>query len=249
VLRAVLRFFTLSIVGAAVALACTVVESPTAEFNDGGASSDTGVKGPPNQLDASASACSPANVSNFEPVWTPPAPLGRDVCSSAQLDAFAAACDQENPIARYSDQCTTFRSGTDPCVQCIFGDPVTKKEGPLVSSGVGHLLANRAGCVANVTGDSSRSGCAAAHQALLQCQLAACATNCPVSATSVGDEDFRACAQTASQNDCRIYATKAAECTAALRADGGVEVQKCLDGDELALVKLFCGKYGGDGGL
>lgn len=239
-LRFFILFFFMATIGAAAAACGASDEGPLAPPTDAGANADAASPkdgGAPS--DAVASACSPANVGAFEPVWLEAEPFGQGLCSPSQLESFALACAGSDS-ARYSSACAAFRNGADlDCAACIFTAPRKPTEGPLVSSGAGHFLLNRAGCLANVTGDATRSGCAAMHQALAQCESAACAANCPV--TDQSGEAFAACAVEARANVCNVYVAGVEECSAAIRADGGVGAIACLDGDAVDLARLFCG--------
>lgn len=205
--------------------------------------------------DASSGACSPASVTSFEPFWIKPDPLHANACSAAQLDAFESAC---GGAKKYTSTCAAFATAqtNDACALCLFGPRTAPVDaGPdaggdagasaaaFLVTEQGQLVADRPGCLADVLRDATASGCPAALLAELQCEIAACAVNCPVSVND-GDQAFAACRQAAAGDACKVYTDKASACVQTVLADGGADsalAHACLEGSDKDIATLFCG--------
>ena len=208
---------------------------------DSGNPPDTGGGG---NSDAS-SACAPASVQDFEPKWERPPAWYRGACTTADLAAFNTACESSASAKYFSSECADFRKSADheKCSACIFDS--TTQQAALTETSLGHRLPNISACIANASNDFSSAGCAAKYQALVQCEIAACTTNCPLSAA--GDVDFFDCTKRAANGPCKPYEDKWTTCQ-----DGGA-VQSCDGKPELGtvqvrIVQVLCGKRPNDGG-
>jgi hypothetical protein len=195
--------------------------------------------------------CCPGDATTFTPSWKQPTAFNQGKCTDAQISAFVD-CLSGIPDAA---TCKTF--GADPanktCIQCAATPSTAAAYGPLVEGSV-TIEVNVAGCVANVTGDISATGCGAKVLGLSQCEQAACEANCPVASTDDGTafQALLACQTKSATTGCKTYADDAA-CADALEADGGV-ASICVQGaatfadNAIPMVKLFCGSIVDDAG-
>jgi hypothetical protein len=130
------------------------------------------------------------------------------------------------------------------CAKCIVTAAAADHYGPLVSTG-GLIQANVAGCIEAL--DPHALSCAKAEQAKTDCELAACAANCPVSgsaslnAAATELDLYLQCAILADSYGCQAYVSAAACVGGELEAGASV----CLFSDFMsfyfAVVPIFCG--------
>jgi hypothetical protein len=93
------------------------------------------------------------------------------------------------------------------CLGCLFGALGDPSIGAVLVLPSGQWIANRAGCIALVDGDSSASGCGARAQASDVCEYTACLAACTLAAP---EADFLKCEQAARSGPCSLYFNKAA---------------------------------------
>jgi hypothetical protein len=107
-----------------------------------------------------------------------------------------------------------------------------------------------AGCIE--LSDPGALSCAKSVQALSECELAACAANCPVSDPASLDA-YDLCAAHADHTGCATYYSVAASCTSAVAEAGTYAAPSCLETDFRRfydyVVPLFCGAPPADAGL
>jgi hypothetical protein len=232
-------------------------ESGNPEPLEGGAILDAPVgDAPQGPWDAhtDANACQPGNVADFKPVWKSPTPFHQGVCTKDQWTTFYSACLSTSGSPTACAEFTNQTSKQYKCGQCLAAAEGAEHYGPLiVHKGWGEL--NIAGCVANAMNDPTGVKCAASVQALDECELAACAVNCPVTNQSSFDA-LGSCKDVADTSVCRSY-IDGEGCLAKLSDAGQTELGICVDGKAFAqhfeeLAELFCGGVpldaGADGG-
>ena len=180
----------------------------TAGQGSSGAPDLGGAGGSSGAAASGASACEVPSAAGYEPTWTPPrAPLA-GVCTEQQVAMEWNFC--ENSSALFDVQaCRAF--DVDPanaaCLGCLFGALGATDLGAVLVLPEGQWIANRAGCIALVDGDSSATGCGAKTQAADVCQYTACLAACTA---PVSNADFAACEKTARNGACRAYVDQAA---------------------------------------
>jgi hypothetical protein len=191
---------------------------------------------PPPVVDASVPlACPPlASIGNFTPTWKPPA-AHQSACSQANIDNFEKFClgtgDQQT--------CNSFlaTAAGKTCANCILTPATAAAWGPLIDhSAQGFVSLNTPGCLALKQGNDT---CAKALSADEQCTDAAC-VNCRVT-DEASLLDFDACVSAAKGQACAAYA-KAASCADAPIAAGLCPSEDAGDfaaGYE-KLVPIFC---------
>jgi hypothetical protein len=227
-------------------------------FSDSGVNdtSDSGNRNPRfSDAAVSASSCTPADISGGAlPTWKPPTGFHQGQCTDVQAAAFVD-CLSNLP---YADACQTFRSeaANGNCRKCAISALVSPATayGPLIEGTVA-IDVNEPGCIAQVTGDVSATGCGAQLFALRQCEEQSCESNCPVPANDDGTayNTLLACEKNAASTTCKAYAN-AATCAIDLERDAGVASVCAQTGGTFAdnakaMVKLFCGGITGDGGI
>ena len=133
--------------------------------------------------------------------------------------------------------CRTF--DTDPansaCLGCMFGALGQAKAGAILVLASSQWIANRAGCVALIDGDTSETGCGAKTQAADVCVYTACDAACT---PPVADADFTACQMAARNGACSAYVNKAA-CAQLPRYASCISYSSFRDYYD-AMVDLFC---------
>ncbi len=148
------------------------------------------------------SACVPSLLDAYTPSWVPPA-SPQSVCTPSQIQTLYDECVGPN---RSAGACNAFEGVTAnvTCTSCV--------ETPLGSSAYGATMtwnnanaqvANVAGCVALVDGDTSSTGCGAKYQAWDACVIDAC-DYCPPGT-------FTSCSTVARTTTCGAYEA-AAQC-------------------------------------
>jgi hypothetical protein len=221
---------------------------------DGGAAFDAGTSGDGGtSRDGSysdANGCLPGDISDFKPAWKPPTPFNQGVCSPAEVTQFRKACIG----ASSTSDCNAFTSTSGAsykCGKCILSYESADHYGPLILH-KGWVELNIAGCIANAMNDPTGVKCAANVQFVRQCELAACAVNCPVTNQPSLDQ-LNACTGIADDSICRTYLEGAA-CILQLPDAGALG--RCVDDQPFdvhfdEIVGLFCGgglDAGGAGG-
>ena len=141
----------------------------------------SGDPGPPpgmfNGADASGgmptpSACTPADMSGFQPTWTPPQTWKQGVCTTQQTAAFYTAC-LASPIVKAT--CDAYVQANGTCAACLQSTETDSKWGAVVwHDEMRFWTVNVAGCLSYVFADASAGSCAAAYEGAVQCRQKAC---------------------------------------------------------------------------
>lgn len=218
-------------------------------------SSEGGSGGPAPTEDASpvGTSCQPGNVETFVPTaYRHAAPTGQGACvpSDGGLDPIQTYYDDCFGPSMTKAACDAFGTSNPTCQACIESAATASAYGPLVLAN-GFVEANVAGCI-EVEAPPDFA-CAQAQQALSDCELAACAANCPVvDQTSL--LAYEQCAAEADQGGCLAYETASLCLQAEVEAGSGSDPEApCLSTTfqafYTAIVPVFCGQPTGDGGL
>jgi hypothetical protein len=215
---------------------------------DGGAAGVT----PVNDAAPIGTSCHPGNVETFVPTaYRHATPSGQGACSSSDGGA--------DPIQAYYEDCfgsgmtkaacDGFAASNPTCQACIESAATATAYGPLVLAN-GFVEANVAGCIEVEA--PSEFACAQAQQALSDCELAACAANCPVVDQS-SLLAYEECAAEADQGGCLAYDT-ASLClqeeveAGASSAPEALCLSTTFQAFYAAIVPIFCGQTLADGG-
>jgi hypothetical protein len=154
-----------------------------------------------------ASACMATSADGYQPMWTPPSAPMVGACTQQQVSREYALCQSSSGMYD-QNACRAF--DVDPanstCLGCMFGVLGVADVGAVLLQPSGQWLANRAGCIALVDGDSSATGCGASTQAAQVCQNAACLAACTLQVSSA---DFIACEIATINGACSAYFSKA----------------------------------------
>jgi hypothetical protein len=160
-----------------------------------------------------AGACAPSALDGGV-VWIPPRII-HGACTTAQIDAFYAACVGPN---RTDSMCSAYErdQATAACYGCIVSDIASPKLGPVVIFAVdgGGFITdlNVGGCIAAL--DPCNEACGRAVQRYVLCKFAACPAQCfPASALA-------ACAAQAATCPCADLYTAAEDCANVLTSMG-----------------------------
>jgi hypothetical protein len=145
--------------------------------------------------------------------------------------------------------CDGFAASNPTCQACIESAASATAYGPLVLAN-GFVEANVAGCIEIEA--PSYFACAQAQQALSDCELAACAANCPVVDQS-SLLDYEVCAAEADQGGCLAY-NEASLClqdeveAGASSSPEALCLSTTFQAFYAAIVPVFCGQNIADGG-
>lgn len=173
-----------------------------------------------------APLCEPGDVTAFEPDHRPPLGLAQGACTSKQIDELVTAC--------FAGQggCTSFR--TNPanadCYSCAIAHPDSPHWNGIVDfDNLGFVQGLPSQCIAAFEGPRAQPSCGAKLTALFQCELAACADNCPIRADTGADDmvAFDTCLAGARAGGCLTLAIDAEMCASSLLGRGN-PVDQCL---------------------
>jgi hypothetical protein len=190
-------------------------------------------------------ACVTPSADGYQPMWTPPSAPMVGACTEQQVSREYAVC-QPSSGTYDKNACRAF--DVDPanstCLGCMFGVLGSAALGAILIQPSGQWLANRAGCIALIDGDSSATGCGAKTQAAGVCENFACSASCTPQASSA---NFAACEMASFSGTCTDYFSKAA--CAQLPRYASCEYSTFADNYN-AMADLFCvsGPSGSAGG-
>jgi hypothetical protein len=155
--------------------------------------------------DASASSiCTPQSVPGFQPSWTPPEPWKQNVCTTAQLSGFYAAC-LTPPID--ATTCQSFVQQNANCASCLQSQENASSAAAVVwHESNRYWTVNVAGCIADATGDVSAGGCGASYAAAIACRQQSCNACWAGQGTTTTFEEFSQCESQAGQTTCQPFA-------------------------------------------
>lgn len=168
-----MRTWKLAIVAPLVIVAaCETSEEPRANFSGGDAATtdaplNDGGGGTFNETDAGGCApvttterVGPASIRAFQP----------GACTTQELAGYVSECLQSA-----GDKCEAYKTASPTCAACIESKSTDESWGPIVFyEGRTYYDYNQGGCIANVTGDLSATGCGAAQTKYLECRHASC---------------------------------------------------------------------------
>lgn len=179
--------------------------------------------------------CAPdaSQASGDAPAWRPPLGPATGDCTDAQVDIYVRCT-----VAFDEAACTEMKTRPMPeCAACAWRDLNSSVSvGPIFSRDRRVAELNVAGCEALLTGDASKTSCAAKIASAANCSYAACAASCD---PDEDDAALDACRAVAARTVCRARAEAADECARTECAERNDPA------DRVASVKwylnLFCG--------
>jgi hypothetical protein len=236
-------------VGIAVLGGCASLPSndfgPSAGSTQGvtGGSRDASTEG-----SAPATSCHPGSVETFvAPAYRHATSAGQGVCDPTAIADYYASCLASGASKSTCEGFSDSRPHSE-CAACITTVEAAPAYGPLILVD-GFFQANVAGCIE--LEDPTDRLCAMAQQALSDCELAACAVNCPVT-DQASFAAYQACAAQADGAGCQAYYATAQCLSAEVDAGDAGPERACLAPDFRtfynAIVPLFCGVVQSDGG-
>jgi hypothetical protein len=198
-----------------------------------------------------AGVCAPTPLPDAAFPWHPPGQI-LAACTSSQIFGLVNDClgDMSTNAA-----CSAFLSsdGGLTCANCTISSTTTPLYGPLIGTG-GVVTLNIAGCFA--LQNPCSVPCASLHEALFQCQTAACTAACVGDAGSASDEQLNAlasCETSATSCVCSPENAGVVACEPALMADP--RTAACIFPSSTtfnqraeSLISLFCGNGTMDAG-
>lgn len=193
--------------------------SPGADLDGGSNGANDGGGG--KLADASAGSCLPGDVSTFTGGdYHPPTGAHQGKCDDDGIEAYVDCRKNSNPVA-----CDYITVGEGAgCLSCIETAATSAAWGPVVLAGPTDATAfvNEPGCLALALGEgTSTQGCGASLQKQLNCESAACGTNCAGASPTAA----AACVETAKGGGCEAFTAAA---TAACGVDAGGAQELCL---------------------
>lgn len=172
--------------------------------DDAGPASDVARKEAQAVSAEAAVACTPTLPTGYMPPTFVPPVTTDTACTPDQVQAYYDACFGSSAS---SAKCSPFVAANGPCAQCMETPSNEAAYGAVISLANSTAVANVAGCIAKIDGDTSATGCAAKVQAAQRCQYDACGPVCPIdkSTSSAENTSFKAftdCESAASSGDC-----------------------------------------------
>lgn len=148
--------------------------------------------------------CNPAPASSFAPAWQPPEAWKQNVCTTAQIAAFYAAC-LTPPIS--AKACQSFVEANATCAPCLQSQDTDATGAAVVwHQQMAYWTVNVAGCIADATGDTSTTGCAASYAAAIACRQYSCNACWEAQGTTATFQEFSDCETLAGSTTCQTYA-------------------------------------------
>src|SRR5450755_2590668 len=151
---------------------------------------------------AGAGGCAPTPLGDWKPTWVPPVTPKPGACTAEQLATELERCVA--PATYDQAACDAFRinHANTACLSCIF-TPVSESAFGAVSVDANNFWqTNLGGCIAEVDGDATPSGCGAKEQAYDDCLKIACEANCWVGQPAA---KFDSCEDQAKVGECQVY--------------------------------------------
>ena len=211
----------------------------------GGTSSDAGVDvtyytggdGSVYAWNDAAPACQPLSTEGFTPKTI--TPVVNHACTDAQVTSYVTQC--LDPSLPDNTACLAWKAVPENAA-CIAACPVVtditaSAWGPFVRAGSPGTLTfyDTGACVALFDTSSTGQACATALYAQLQCEIAACATPCPIEAADSGadagaiyndDVAFIYCTYAADSAECASQVKAVTDCAPNVAASA----RFCVDG-------------------
>lgn len=158
--------------------------------------------------DGGQTVCAPGDTTAFLPQWKPPTAFHQNQCDANQISGYLSSC----LVGGSQSACTTWRSANAACATCLATPETASALGPVILRTNGLVTINISGCIANVTGDTSTTGCAYKEQRALQCVSFACDPYCDTR-TQAGLAEYQQCTVNAqSSGGCSTFVSEAQDC-------------------------------------
>jgi hypothetical protein len=167
--------------------------------------------------------------------WAPPTPFHQDACTSAQIALYLSDFAADDTAAFRGD------SANASCVACIETSATAKKYGPVILGTV--TQTNFGGCVANIDGDASSTGCGALINAYQVCAYQECGDCTDFGSGGPETVDCLKKAIAKGGSCASVWGTKPEECNADL-STGATSVCGVLS----SFLSTWCGPTSTDGG-
>ena len=171
----------------------------------GGSAAISGSGGSSGVAGSAPSTCVAPSAVGYQPMWTPPSAPAVGACTEQQVSQEYALCGVDS--SSYDQTaCRAFDVdlANAACLGCMFGVLGAANVGAILILAHDTWIANRAGCIALIDGDSSATGCGARRQAAEMCMYTTCLAVCTSDATAT------ACENTAENGPCSTYFSQAA---------------------------------------
>jgi hypothetical protein len=141
-------------------------------------------------------ACRPNSSGSFVPTWIPPIAFGQKKCTTNEINTFFTDC-----LAPNGTNCSL----TTACAKCLAtNDTDTTPPGPIIFHlNKRYFSFNIAGCIANYTGQSGNTSCAAAYAADVECKETSCASCWSMPGATFNE--FKNCEAVAGTTACKTY--------------------------------------------
>ena len=160
--------------------------------------------GPEAGTTSTTAECNPTSVASFTPAWQAPEPWKQNVCTAAQISGFYTAC-LDPPITASACQAFVQQNGTcAPCLQSQDTDPTSAAV--VWHEQMRYWTVNVAGCIAQATGDTTATGCAATYSAAIACRQSSCNACWEGVGTTTTFQQFSDCETQAGGTTCQTYA-------------------------------------------
>jgi hypothetical protein len=129
-------------------------------------------------------------------------------CTEQQASEEWALCEFSSGMFNQT-ACRAFdiNPANAACLGCMFGALGQAKVGAVLLLPDGQWIANKAGCIALIDGDTSETSCGAKTQAADVCVYSSCLAACVLPAP---DADFAACEKASRSGTCSAYVNNAA---------------------------------------
>jgi hypothetical protein len=194
------------------------------------------------QMDGGASSCHPGSSQFYKPEagsYRPATGLYQGKCVPEQIAGFYDACLGPKRTKMDCDA-VVMDAGVADCVACIITPDTAARYGPIVQHG-SVAEENLAGCIELL--DPANYKCCEEVQQAVNCDVAVCSANCPVT-DQTSFNAYSDCVTQADQTVCSTYSMRA-QCASA-EADGGASL--CIAGSFQEfydnVVPIFCGVAG-----
>jgi hypothetical protein len=235
--RVVWAFVSLSST-AALAYGCSsssqITNNPDSgsSHKDGGGTDAPSIDAP--QSEGGSGVCDPDKPLADIP-WAPPTPFHQGACTASQISQYL--------VDFGADMTPAFRANpaNKTCDACIETSATAAKYGPVIRGAI--IQTNFGGCVANIDGDTSSTGCGALINAYQECAYQECGKCID---WSTGGPMAVACLKKAiaAGGSCApVWGTKTQQCNNDL-GSGATAICGGLN----TFLSVWCGPEGADGG-
>jgi len=191
---------------------------------------------------AEAGSCSPQTLSGFSPSWVPP--QTSRACTASQITNLISTCFGASS-SESGCQALLTSTADQTCNECMITGSTAPAWGPLVYHATsGYYVPNVGGCIALLA--PCQMECAAAYEAKLSCEFAACESVCLSSVAG-----FNTCTGVAGGCECAPDVAAVVACESALAV--GPQAECFFDANNFleaaqSFGTLFCGGLPSDAG-